>query len=73
MPRRAYRDTLPTMIDVGGQPIPESELPTHYRRQAERLRREADVAETLEMRIMLLDGERRFEELAESFSRGSAF
>ena len=50
------------------EPIPDAELPASYQREAERLRREADTAETVEMRIALLDAAERFDQLAASYA-----
>jgi hypothetical protein len=50
-------------------PIPEAELPAYYRREAARLRSEADRAETVEMRITLLDTAQRTEQLATELER----
>jgi len=71
-PYRATPDEL-SAVDEGssGGVIPEAELPAYYRREAERLRREADMAETVEMRIVLLDNAQRLDKLAESFESGS--
>jgi hypothetical protein len=44
--------------------IPDAELPDLYRREAARCRQQADVAETIEMRVMLLETAERFEQLA---------
>ena len=44
--------------------IAEADLPGCYRREAERLRSEADTAETVEMRIALLDWAQWTERLA---------
>ena len=45
-------------------PVPDADLPDLYRREAERLRQQADVAETIEMRVMLLETARRFDRMA---------
>jgi hypothetical protein len=44
--------------------IPDADLPDLYRREAARLRQQADVAETIEMRVMLLETAKRFERMA---------
>jgi hypothetical protein len=44
--------------------IAEADLPGSYRKEAARLRSEADTAETVEMRITLLDAAQRAEQLA---------
>jgi hypothetical protein len=44
--------------------IPDAELPDLYRREAARCRQQADVAETVEMRVILLETAERFEQLA---------
>jgi hypothetical protein len=44
--------------------IAEADLPGYYRREAARFRSEADTAETVEMRITLLDAAQRAEQLA---------
>ena len=49
--------------------IAEADLPGYYRREAARLRSEADTAETVEMRITLLDGAQRAEQLATELER----
>jgi hypothetical protein len=46
--------------------IPEAELLAHYRREAARLRAEADTAETVEMRVTLLDMAERLDKLADA-------
>jgi hypothetical protein len=51
------------------EPIPEAELPAYYRRVAAHLRREADTAETIEMRIALLEVAEQLDRLAESVNR----
>jgi hypothetical protein len=40
----------------GGEPILDADLPVHYQAEAARLRCDADLAETVEMRITLLKG-----------------
>jgi hypothetical protein len=44
--------------------IAEADLPGYYRREAARFRSEADTAETVEMRIILLDWAQWTEQLA---------
>jgi len=51
-------------------PIPDAELPDLYRREAARCRQQADVAETIEMRVMLLETAERFEQLATEMEAG---
>jgi hypothetical protein len=51
------------------EPIADAELPAYYRREAVRLRGEADIAETVEMRITLLDAAERAERLAMELNR----
>ena len=46
------------------EPIADAGLPDYYRREAARLRGEADTAATVEMRITLLDAAERAERLA---------
>ena len=46
--------------------IPEDELPAYYRREAARLRAEADTAETVEKRVALLE---MAERLVQSFQQ----
>jgi hypothetical protein len=59
-------------LDQGDYPIPEAELPEHYRREAERWRMAADEAPTLEQRIAILEIAEGFDRLAEGkpFKRG---
>jgi hypothetical protein len=45
-------------------PVPDTDLPDLYRREAARLRQQADVAETVEMRTTLLEAAERFEQMA---------
>jgi hypothetical protein len=45
-------------------PVPDADLPDLYRREAARCRQQADFAETIEMRIMLLEMAERFEQMA---------
>ena len=45
-------------------PVPDADLPDLYRREAARLRQQADVAETIEMRITLLEAAKRFDQMA---------
>ena len=47
-----------------GTPVPEKNLPELYRREAARCQRQADVAETIEMRVMLLETAKRLEQMA---------
>jgi hypothetical protein len=51
-------------MDDNGSAVPDAELPGLYRREAERCRQQADVAETIEMRVTLLETAERFEQLA---------
>lgn len=46
--------------------IPEAELPAYYRREAARVRAEADQAEAVEMRVALLEMAEQFDRLAET-------
>ncbi len=50
--------------------IPAAELPAYYRREAARLRAEADMTETVEMRVALLEMAERLERLAETRNTG---
>jgi hypothetical protein len=58
-PYRATADELRAidegLLDVGGPPVPDSDLPAFYRSQAAQYRVLADRAETIEMRIKLLE------------------
>jgi hypothetical protein len=51
-------------MDENTPPTPDSELPDLYRREATRCRQQADIADTIEMRVMLLETAARFEQLA---------
>lgn len=46
--------------------IPAEKLPEFWRAEAARLRREADQTETVETRIILLEGVDRFNRMAEA-------
>jgi hypothetical protein len=64
-PYRATPDELRAIDEaLAQQPIPETELPAYYRREAARLRAEANQAETVEMRIALLEAAERADKLA---------
>jgi hypothetical protein len=52
------------LLDIGGPPIPDAELPDFYRHLATEYRGLADQAETVEMRIKLLEFAERLEGLA---------
>jgi hypothetical protein len=52
--------------------VSDDDLPDLYRRQAVRLRQQADLAETLEMRVMLLETAKRFEQMAAEHKAGEA-
>lgn len=58
-------------MDESGQPIPDAELPDLYRREAAKLRQQADVAETIEMRVTLLEAAKRFERMAAEHEAGT--
>jgi hypothetical protein len=58
-------------MDKNNLPIPDAELPDLYRREAARLRQQADVAETIEMRVMLLMTAERFERMAAECEPGN--
>jgi hypothetical protein len=47
--------------------VPNNDLPHIYRREAVRLRQQADLAETIEIRVMLLETAKRFEQLAAEY------
>lgn len=49
-----------------------TDLADLYRREAARYRQQADVAETIEMRVMLLETARRFEQMAAEKEAGAA-
>ena len=51
----------------------DTDLPDLYRREAARYRQQADVAETVEMRVMLLETAERFEQMAAEQEAGEAF
>ena len=67
-PYRATPDELRAidagLLDMGGPPIPEAELPEFYRTQAVEYRELADQAETIEMRIKLLEFAEHLDRLA---------
>jgi hypothetical protein len=44
--------------------VPDAELPGLYRREAAALRQQADIAETIELRVMLLETAKRFDRMA---------
>jgi hypothetical protein len=44
--------------------VPNTEIADLYRRKAKRFRRQADVAETIEMRVMLLEAANQFDQKA---------
>lgn len=46
--------------------IPAADLPTYYRREAARLRAQVGTAETIELRVALLEMAERLARLAES-------
>lgn len=72
-PYRADPDELRAIEKALAQePIPEAELPAFYRQQAARLRAEADQAETVEMRIALLEMAERIDHLAGSIGVSAA-
>ena len=50
--------------------VSDGDLPDLYRRQAVRLRQEADLAETLEMRVMLLETAKRLSRWPQSIKTG---
>jgi hypothetical protein len=51
-------------MDENGSAVSDAELPDIYRREAARCRQQADAADTIEMRVMLLETAERFEQLA---------
>jgi hypothetical protein len=51
-------------------PVPDAELPDLYRREAAKLRQQADVAETVEMRTTLLEAADRFDKMAAESEAG---
>ena len=71
-PYRATSDELraidAALLDIGGPPIPDDKLAAFYRAEAERVRNQADTAETIEMRIVMLDDAKRLDKLTETFS-----
>jgi hypothetical protein len=52
--------------------VPDDDVPDLYRREAVRLRQQADVAETIEMRVMLLETAKRFDRMAAEYEGGVA-
>ena len=66
---KPYSATLDELraIDEGlaGDAIPDAELAAYYRREAARLRAQADTAETVDMRVVLLDSAEKLDKLAE--------
>jgi hypothetical protein len=50
-------------------PVPDTDL---YRREAARCRQQADVAETIEMRVILLEMAERFEPTAAEREAGAS-
>ena len=64
-PYRATPDELRAIYEaLAHEAIPADELPAYYRRVAARFRAEADTAETVEMRVALLEVAERLEGLA---------
>lgn len=59
-------------VDENNPPVRDADLPDLYRRQAALLRQQADVAETIEMRVMLLETAKRFEQMAAEQEGGGA-
>jgi hypothetical protein len=57
-------------VDEDNSPVPDADLSDLYRRQATRLRQQADVAETIEMRVMLLETARRLDRMADEREPG---
>jgi len=55
--------------ESNSEQIKAADLAALYRREAARLRAEADTLETIEMRIACLDAARRFDELAMATER----
>ena len=71
-PYRASQDEQRAIDEALAQEaIPATELPAYYRKEAARLRTEADTAETIEMRVALLEMAERMERLAESIGRST--
>jgi hypothetical protein len=53
-------------------PVPnDAELPDLYRREAAQLRQQADVADTIEMRVMLLTTAERLDRMAADREAGN--
>ena len=65
------RELTATDKALADDAITDAELPSHYRAEAAKLRRHADTAETIEMRITLLDGAEWFDRLAETVAAAS--
>lgn len=66
-PYPAAPDELRAIDDgLTSDAIPEAELPAYYRREAARLRALADTAETIEMRVVILENAERLDRLAQS-------
>ena len=51
-------------VDDNSQPLSDAELSELYRREAARLRQQADIAESIEMRAVLLEAADNFERMA---------
>ncbi len=51
-------------------PVPDAELPELYRREAARLRQQADVTETIEMRAALLEAAEHLDRMAAEHEAG---
>ena len=57
-------------IDENNSPVPDADLPDLYRREAAQLRQQADVAETIEMWVMLLETARCLDRIADEREAG---
>ncbi len=69
-PYIATPDELAALDDgLTGSAIPDAELPANYREEAARLRREANIPETIEMRVALLAMAEQLDQLASGSGR----